>query len=213
MLASARVGAADFNPLGLYVGGAVGQSQLRADLDSFSCGFGSCSGPIPPAQFSRHATGWKAMVGLRPVPFLGAEAEYIDFGASGTTNVFVDINRAASLPGLSGTGRTHPTAAVLFAVGYLPLPLPYLDVYAKAGVAALKSNINFSGLYGVCAGPPVCDPIGSLHASVNGTASRPAYGAGLQVKLGSFALRTEYERIDASTGDSALVSIGASWMF
>ena len=44
----------------------------------------------------------------------------------------------------------------------------------------------------------MCDPIGGLHASVNGTSSRPAYGAGLQVKLGSFALRTEYERISAS---------------
>ncbi len=66
--------AADFNPLGFYVGGAVGQSQLRGDLDSFSCGFIPCVGTVPPVRFLRHATGWEAMAGIRPLPFLGAEA-------------------------------------------------------------------------------------------------------------------------------------------
>ena len=213
VLASARAAAADLDPFGIYLGGAAGQSQLRADLDSLNCGFGSCSGPIPPARFSRHATGWDALLGIRPLPFLGAEAEYVDFGSSGTTNVFVNINRSANIPGIAGSGTTHPTAAALFAVGYLPVPLPYLSVYAKAGVAKLRSRIEFSGVYGVCSGPPVCDPAGSLHGADNGTATRPAYGAGLQVKLGSLALRTEYQRISAHTGDPALLSLGALWMF
>lgn len=201
--------------LGLYVGGAVGQSELRATINSFNCGrlLTNCSSGIPSVSFARHTTGWEAFVGIRPLSFLGAEAEYIDFGSSGTTNVFMNIDRTTNVPGIAGSGTTHPTATALFAVGYLPVPLPYLDVYGKAGVAELRSNINFSGLLGVCAGPPVCDPIGSLQSSVKSTQARPAYGAGLQVKLGSFALRTEYERVSANTGDPALLSLGVSGMF
>jgi hypothetical protein len=40
-----------------------------------------------------------------------------------------------------------------------------------------------------------------------------AYGAGLQGKFGQFALRAEYERINASGGDPALSSVGILWRF
>lgn len=212
-LGSKWTAAADLDPIGFYVGGAVGQSQVRANLGSLSCGFNRCAVPVPPVRFLRRTTGWEAIAGVRPFPYFGAEAQYIDFGSSGTTNIFININRTANIPGIAGSGTTHPSAAALFAVGYLPVTLPYLDVYAKAGVAELRSNINFSGVYGVCAGPPVCDPVGSVQSSVSGTSVHPAFGAGLQIKLGRFALRTEYERIIADTGDPALLAIGVSWMF
>jgi hypothetical protein len=196
--------------LGMYVGGAVGQSELRGDLNSFNCGFFSCSG-IPSPSFARHATGWEVMAGIRPLPFLGTEAAYIDFGSSGTTSVA--INSTATFPGIAVSGATHPTATALFAVGYLPVPLPYLDIFAKVGVAELRSNINFTGNLGYCARPAVCDPITGVQSSLNGTHTRPAYGAGLQMKLGSFAIRATYERISANTGDPSLLSLGLSWGF
>jgi hypothetical protein len=193
--------------LGFYVGGAVGQSELRGDLHSFNCG--PCSG-IPSLSFARHATGWEVMAGIRPLPFLGAEAAYIDFGSSGITSVA--INSTATFPGIAVSGTTHPTATALFAVGYLPLPLPYLDVFAKVGVAELRSNINFTGILGYCV-PGVCDPITGVQSSHNGTNTRPAYGAGLQMKLGSFAVRAAYDRISVNTGDPSLLSLGLSWGF
>jgi hypothetical protein len=193
--------------LGLYVGGAVGQSELRANIDSFRCAFvtSSCPSNIPSASFARHATGWEGFAGIRPLPFVGAEAEYIDFGSSGSTNVY-------RIPA-PYSGITHPTATALFAVGYLPIPLPYLDVFAKAGVAELRSNVNISGVLGACG--PGCDPVylDNFESSVKGTYARPAYGAGLQIRLGSFALRTTYERISVNTGDPDLLSLGVSWLF
>jgi hypothetical protein len=43
--------------------------------------------------------------------------------------------------------------------------------------------------------------------------TRQAYGAGLQVTLTRFAIRAEYERVSASTGDPSLMSLGLIWRF
>ena len=104
--------------LGPYIGGAVGQSESRANINSFNCrsSFINCSSGIPSVSFARQTTGWEAFAGIRPVPFLGAEAEYIDFGSSGTTNVFININ-----PGIAGSGTTHPTATALLLPRGIPL--------------------------------------------------------------------------------------------
>jgi hypothetical protein len=151
-------------------------------------------------------------MGFRPLPFLGAEAEYIDFGSSGTTSVVVyPTPRTLAMV---GTGTTHPTATTLFAVGYLPVPLPYLDIFLKAGLTELRSDINFLGAVGCVPRPPgggICDPYGSAQASDKGNTTRPAYGAGLQMKLGGFAVRAAYERISVNTGDPALLSLGLTW--
>ncbi|HUO95247.1 MAG TPA: hypothetical protein VMT92_03365 [Steroidobacteraceae bacterium] len=52
------------DPLGLYIGAGAGQAQVKADVISFD----------------RHHAGWKVLAGLRPVPIVGAEPEYVDFG-------------------------------------------------------------------------------------------------------------------------------------
>ena len=68
------------------------------------------------------------MIGVRPISVVGAELEHIDFDSV-----------HGSIPGtfLIGNvqGDLHSNATALFAVGYLPLPVPLLDVHAKAGVA------------------------------------------------------------------------------
>lgn len=40
-----------------------------------------------------------------------------------------------------------------------------------------------------------------------------AYGAGVQARMGSLAVRADYERIDASSGTPDLFSLGVSWTF
>ena len=69
----------------------------------------------------------KGIVGIRPIRMLGVEATYIDFGQPYRHNGYYDYNVSGS--------DSHPTAPALFAVGYLPLPMPFIDVFAKAGVA------------------------------------------------------------------------------
>jgi len=43
--------------------------------------------------------------------------------------------------------------------------------------------------------------------------ARLAYGAGAQMTLGRFAIRAEYERINASEGDPDLLSLGLTLSF
>jgi hypothetical protein len=64
-----RVYAAE-DPLGLYVGAALGQSEVRVDESVF----GGAPG------FDAHRDAWKLLVGLRPISLLGAELDYMDFG-------------------------------------------------------------------------------------------------------------------------------------
>ena len=47
--------------------------------------------------------------------------------------------------------------------------------------------------------------------SANGTSTRFTYGAGVQVKLATLAVRAEYERIHSSDGDPDLLSLALTW--
>jgi hypothetical protein len=53
--------------LGLYLGGAFGQARVDASLPNVE-------------QFREDHSAFKIMAGLRPIPMLGAELEYVDFG-------------------------------------------------------------------------------------------------------------------------------------
>ncbi len=187
VLASQSARAED--PLGFYLGGSIGQANVRLDQ----------SVPDTATSFDEHHSGWKAMVGFRPISVVGAELEYIDFGKPSTTNT-------------SGTGTTQTEAqskaAALFGMVYLPLPVPFLDVFGKAGYSRLQTTADVVGVQCV-AGAPGC---GSLFA-LNRTDARLAYGAGAQLKFANMAVRAEYERIDASTGDPDMLSLGLTWGF
>ena len=56
---------------------------------------------------------------------------------------------------------SHPKATVLYGIGYFPLPLPFLDVYGKAGVARsadqshLRSCPTYSAGGGVVRQPAI----------------------------------------------------------
>ena len=50
-------------------------------------------------------------------------------------------------------------------------------------------------------------------ASQKETGTDPVYGAGAQVRVGSFALRLEYERFDFDDDSADLVSLGFTYTF
>jgi len=150
------------NLLGFYLGAAVGSGSNTVE---------SVHGYTWDAD---RGLGFKAMVGLRPISFLGVEADYIDYGSS--------CNCVAS-SGESLHSRTD--AAALYAVGYLPIPLPFLDIFAKAGWARIH----------VTGDSRATDVRGSYVVDqVDHTESNLAYGAGIQWKSHSLAFRLEYER-------------------
>lgn len=95
---------------------------------------------------------------------------------------------------------------------YAPIPLPMLDVFAKAGAARVQTTGNASASSGC---PPYCLTPSIVYppAHIDYTETRFAYGAGAQLKLAAFAIRLEYQRIAASLRDPALLSVGLSFTF
>jgi hypothetical protein len=184
------------NPLGVYVGVGVGESQIGNHNDYYDpYGYGG--------GFHDHDAAWKVLVGLRPLPFVGAELEYIDFGNAGGNDGYYSSYYDYGV-------SAHPKATVLYGLGYLPLPLPFLDVYGKLGVARLQTDNSYfynvpctSSTSGVCA----------VESRFDQQNTKLAYGAGLQAKWQDFALRGEYERISSSYGDPNTVMVSLTWTF
>jgi opacity protein-like surface antigen len=174
------------DPLGFYFGGGVGQSDVRLDHSPSDNFFG----------FDSNHFGWKVLFGLRPIAPLGAEVEYTDYGD-------VSFNE----PGAVAEARERSGA--VYGVGYLPIGGPFLDLYGKAGLAWLRTNA--SGSVGPC---PIV-PQSSCSFRFDRSDSRFAYGAGVQVHVPgtNVSVRGEYQRIDSSLGDPALLSLGVTFRF
>jgi hypothetical protein len=128
-----------------------------------------------------HTTSWKALAGFRPISFFAVEADYLNLG--GETSTFF------------GDRVVHSDAKAFagYAVGYLPVPLPYLDLFAKAGLSRWKLDGSDSQLF---------------YFSTTGTAF--AYGAGAQVHLGMIGARLEYENFNIThTNGAGILSLSA----
>jgi len=190
--------ASDWNLLGFYAGAGVGESTVRSDY-----GFD----PDYPIDSHPHHTAYKVLAGIRPLPFVGAEAEYIDFGHPSSTDGYFD-----GLNGQDYNADSHPKAGVLSAVGYVPLP--FLDVFAKVGVARLETNLN-NYLLGTCTGAEAgSNCVTPVLSRQHAWETKPAYGAGVQAHLfGALALRGEYERISSTYGDPDAFMVSATWTF
>jgi hypothetical protein len=159
--------------VGFYAGGAFGQAQVEAGTPTFG-------------SFEKNHTAYELMVGLRPIAPIGVEVEYLDFGhPNGTVGGWpTDLS-------MKGTAA--------FALMYLPLPL--LDLYAKAGIARLDSHLR------TVTNIP-CAPAGCNVFQVESTDSHFAAGVGVQVKLGSWTVRGEYAGFSVAGGKPTLTSIG-----
>ena len=142
--------------LGMYIGGAIGQSQVIADAS-----YPTIANPYP-GEFRENHSAFKAMLGIRPISLIGAEVDYIDFGHP-SGNIF-SYRGNASLKGAA-------------AFGILYLPVPVIDLYLKAGAARLQSNL--SGFYPN--GDNVCllrEPCGTAPFQLNRTNTSGAGGVG-----------------------------------
>ncbi len=179
------------DPLGLYIGAAYGDAHLRArfaDLD-----------PGSPAFDATHSA-YKAMLGVRPLSFLGAEIAYMDFG-----------QQSRGFPSASSTEQqVSQRGEAAYALLYLPVPV--VDVYVKAGLSRIRTDrhvvYDLPGVGTCMPGNPNCN---FFSAADNTTDTAFAYGAGLQWKLGSWAVRGEYERFSAAGANPTLFSIGMTY--
>jgi hypothetical protein len=125
---------------------------------------------------------WKAFLGTRPVRFFGFEGDYIDLGSH--TDQYLG----------TGGGAVHSAADAFaaYGVGYLPLPVPFLDVYGKAGLARWELQQNTYGFGGF-----------PFYYSDRGTDF--AWGLGAQAHIGNIGARLEYERFNVANTNGARV--------
>jgi hypothetical protein len=191
-----------YNPLGLYAGAGVGRSSLnQTDLDQFSSDFHHIDG---------QPLGWNAVIGIRPLSFVGAEVEYIDFG--NTRTGVLPTYYANQFLGAD----VRDQAAAVFAVGYLPLPIPWMEPFVKLGWAQMWEHDSYSGIYDGVVVNGV--PLGLESASQNTRPSGTAYGGGFQFHFEQLAVRAQYERISGERNfggwnNPDLLSVGLTWTF
>jgi opacity protein-like surface antigen len=190
--------------LGMYVGGSVGRSKVTASQLDFLGPYPPNPSPAP-VSVSKSATGWKVFAGLRPISLVGAELAYTDFG-----HAMASQGPPAGF-GLAYDADLRSKAVTAFGIVYAPIPIPILDVYAKAGVARLQTRVDAAGAFG-CWSPLQCAAY-PVAAHRDQTEARFAYGAGIQAKLSAIGIRLEYERISVSGGDPDLLSLGVTWAF
>lgn len=110
LLGTAGVASAADN--GFYIGGSYGQSKVEVN-DSF-------------AEFDGDDTGYKFIVGFRPIDWLAVEANYVDFGKA------EDDEQTAQSKGIS-----------LFGVGFLPIGP--VDLFVKGGMVKWDIEVANGG--------------------------------------------------------------------
>lgn len=183
---------------GLYAGGSVGRSDVHLP-NSWTGTFTDTD------EVVAHHTGWSASLGVRPLHFLGAELQYLDFGGA-------HWGRAVGFWSASVTAHTN--AEALSAVLYAPIPVRFLDVYAKVGPAHWHSNVNINDHFLLeCPASSIARVVGCEPIALKEGRTDLAYGAGLQFHFGSAALRAEYERVEADPQSPSMYELGFIWAF
>ncbi len=102
---------------GIYIGGSVGKANLEID---------NLAG-IDEADFEGDDTGYKFIVGIRPLDWFGVEASYVNFGEAEDT--VLGFSLEAEGDGISA-----------FGVGFLAVGP--VDLFAKGGLISWDSKVT-----------------------------------------------------------------------
>jgi hypothetical protein len=153
----------------LYLGAGLSNDNLR---------------DISLTNSNLNSTDFKVWAGVRPMSVFAVEADYIDLGSQ-------TVNTPTSGADL------HYKAYAGYAVGYLPLPLPWVDVFGKVGLAYWTLTGSSGCLGDLC-----------FTSRLSDNGSQFAWGAGGQVHFGNFGARLEYESFSIrNTGGANLFSL------
>jgi hypothetical protein len=170
----------------VYVGGGVTASDY------------GLPNPLGFQSFDDADRGYKLLAGWRALDVFGIDVGYADHGDVTVPNGIVCI----AVVGVDCPTRTRFSAQTLsvFAVGYVDLP--FLDLFAKAGVSSwdLDGRLVFD-----TRGPAVTE---------DASEEDFAWGAGFEARLRSVGIRVEYERFTDVTDDELdALSVSFTWTF
>jgi hypothetical protein len=160
----AGIAQADDNGL-LYIGAGITRDNLK---------------DITATGGDLNSTDWKVFAGFRPISLLAVEADYIDLGSE-------TVNTTAA------STHLQYKAFAGYAVGFAPIPVPYLDVFGKIGLARWTTS----------GGSSVLPSSSFFSLSDNGT--QFAWGVGGQVRVGNIGGRLEYENFNIRNTNGANV--------
>jgi opacity protein-like surface antigen len=136
---------------------------------------------------------WKAFVGIRPMNVFAVEADYMDLG-SGNSSFPPPIPVSCSAgQTCNGTAHSSSTAYAGYLVGFLPIPLPIVDIYGKLGAARWKLDGNINNL--------VSTPTGFSKSGTD-----VAWGIGVQAHITIFGARLEYENFNIPNTSGAKIA-------
>ncbi len=173
---------------------ALGAGVAQADNDSLYVGAGVSRDnlkDIAATNSDLNSTNWKVWAGFRPISVFAVEADYIDLGSQ-------DISSSTQIETNSSTHLGFKAYSA-YAVGYLPIPDPILDVFVKAGVARWNSSGSQSTF------SPFERP---SYSSLSDNGTQFAWGLGAQVHFGHIGARLEYENFDIrNTGGTNIISL------
>ena len=167
------VGAAQADDGLLYIGAGITRDNLK---------------DITAINGDLNSTNWKVMAGFRPISLFAVEADYIDLGSQSVSSLTFAESVSTHLSYKAFAG---------YLVGFAPVPVPYLDVFGKVGVARWTSSGSS------LVGSDVLGGSGLFSLSDNGT--QFAWGVGGQVHIGNIGGRLEYENFNIRNTDGANV--------
>jgi len=138
-------------------------------------------------DFDGDADGYKVFAGGRFITILGVVGSYVDFGSiegDGSTD--------------HAAFKTDVNGVTLQGVAYLPLGIA--DVFVKGGMFQWEADLTST--------------ISGETSTISGDGNDLVYGAGVQFRIQSFALRAEVEYYDVENADELyMISVGGSYTF
>jgi hypothetical protein len=173
---------------------ALGATVAQAGDGLFYLGAGVTHSSLTTGNYPQtdlnDTTSWKAFGGVRPLKWLAVELGYIDLGnGSGYTVSNEPV-----------TTHEDSSAWTAYAVGFLPVPLPMVDFYGKAGVARWKLNSSISYSY-------LTPPYGPFTTSNSSTGTDFAWGVGVQAHISIIGARLEYEGFQVNGNYAGVASL------
>ena len=162
MLAASAAHASGLFGAGVYAGAGL----MRANVNN-----------LEGTGFDVHNTSFKALAGAR-LSLLGGEVDYYHLGSE-----------SGGFGNLGGVDA-HARAFAAYAVGYLPIPLPFIDIFGKLGLDRWQLSGNSPSP-------------SSFRFSDSGT--QLAWGVGAQAHFGHLMGRLEYEHLNMGHSDGARV--------
>ena len=165
-------------------------SIAQADEGLFYLGAGVTSNKLNDIQVQGTAfpdlnkTSWKVFAGFRPISAFAVEADYLDLGSATVEGACITD---CCYGGCRGLFQSDAQVFAAYALGFLPIPVPFLDVYGKAGLA--HSTLNTT----------------SLQATTSHDTGF-AWGVGVQAHISMFGARLEYEQFNVPNTSGAKVA-------